>query len=168
MLIIVINTKTVYGNSHLFQYSCYLCQSWRKHYLNNLHIHNSKYTCWMCFFPRCPIFVQCAVLNMLLKIYVQENSHSVLLVRRHITPGSNGLTHWDRVKTDANLQPTFSTAFQWMQFFTNKISLKYVPCSLFDKKPALVQMMAWQARIWANVGLVYWCRKYVRHWVTMS
>ena len=55
------------------------------------------------------------------------------------------LTHWGREKMATILQTIFSNAFSlngyaWISFH----SVNFVPNSLIDNKPALVQIMAWR------------------------
>ena len=83
----------------------------------------------------------------------QEKSHyhdvktlgECLTYHQGMRGGDLRLTHWDRDKMAAISQRTISNAF----FNENiqisiKISLKFVPRSPIDNKPALVQIMSWR------------------------
>ena len=73
------------------------------------------------------------------------------------------LTHWGRDNMAAIFQMTFSNAFSWMKMYELRLRFHW---SLFLSVPLTISHIdsdnglaptRWQAIIWTNDGIVYWC-----------
>ena len=81
------------------------------------------------------------------------------------------LAHWDKMA--AILQTTFANVFPWIKIMNfDKISLAFVPESLINNIPALVQIMAWRRQKGDNPlpdAMLMCCTDaYMRHSASMG
>ena len=78
----------------------------------------------------------------------------IYLIWQSLFPGANLLTHWGWDKMAAILQKTFSNAFFQGKSVYFVFSNEQYPNTGSDNGLAPAR---WQAIIWTNDGLVYWC-----------